>query len=599
MAKKKQAAKPAADPMTAVLATFRKRDATGFEDAWVGLEPTFQTRKSIKKWEEMSERGEEGENEYFLDDYMLGTQKRVAKAICAKYEKRRKKGDERCMFDRVELREELDQWGVRRMAMIFKWPKNGKTKYEPFKVRFTLDPETFEYSIKPVPVAWFYDPRFDGFMQEFLFDVPAEHGLTATIAHGGAQFSTSAKTYMTGSLLADDIATRLNHPELSLWVMDWPNPDDRAFRCTWPRFRACKDMIEKYWAGAFHPRAIGELTVEDVYLNRGFGPASDPPKGLMDAKQGPKGSGREVFQTNFAFGRAFRMAAQNIHPGYWQAAHPKAEGYRPDQIMRYSEMNANRLQIAGELHVKSGKVLDEEDVRDLDEVIDIDHLYMEASWEDRGQMGRTSGRDFIEALLLDIHAAKWLSLHPHVKIIDSLLQDQLMGDGEATVKKHGGAKALADLKKEARVSNAESSEGRVKSDWIEPETLLWAAWNVLPKGERAAIAEEIVSGFVERVEQAASVDPRRGRAGGDGDPMEWHRHRIHPALWEALDGWKGMKGPVKREFDAFTAKRKEYLGRRPVYSHLDGAPPWEPPKPKQAKAKNGKREKKERDTAQT
>src|SRR5437899_12518762 len=112
MAKKaKKAAQGAADPMTAVLATFRKRDATGFEDAWVGLEPTFQTKKSIKKWEEMSELGEEGENAYFLDDYMLGMQKRVAKAICARYEKRRKKGDERCMFERVELREELDQWG--------------------------------------------------------------------------------------------------------------------------------------------------------------------------------------------------------------------------------------------------------------------------------------------------------------------------------------------------------------------------------------------------------------------------------------------------------------------------------------------------------
>jgi hypothetical protein len=533
----------------------------------------------------MSELGEEGENAYFTDDYMLGTQKKVAKAIVAKYKARHKKGDERCMFERVDLQEELDQWGVRRMAMIFKWAKtrdeNGKkVKLEPFKVRLTLDPETFEYSIKPVPIAWFYDHRFAGFVEEFLFDVPMDHGLTATIAHGGGQFSTSAKSYMGGSLLADDIATRLNHPELSLWVMDWPNPDDRAFRSTWPRFRACKDMIAKYWEGAFHPKAIGELTVGDVYKDRGFGPAVDPPKGLMDAKKGPKGSARDVFLTNFAFGRAFRLIGQNVHPGYWQSAHPKAEGYRPDQIMRYSEMNANRLQIAGELHVKSGKVLDEEDVRDLDEKVDINHLYMEASWEDRGQMGRTSGRDFIEALLLDIHAAQWLAKHPRVKVIDSILQDQLLGDGEATVKKHGGQKALDKLKKEARVSNMEASDGRVKSDWIEPETLLWAAWNVLPKGEQAAIAEEIVSGFVERVENAASVDPRRGQPGGDGDPMEWHRHRIHPVLWDALDGWKGMRGPVKREFDAFKAREKDYLKRRPVYSHVDGRPPWETKKGK-------------------
>ena len=35
------------DPMTAVLATFRDPEATGFESAWVGMEPTFQSRKLI------------------------------------------------------------------------------------------------------------------------------------------------------------------------------------------------------------------------------------------------------------------------------------------------------------------------------------------------------------------------------------------------------------------------------------------------------------------------------------------------------------------------------------------------------------------------
>ena len=31
------------DPMTPVLTTFRNPEATDFTDAWVGLEPTFQT----------------------------------------------------------------------------------------------------------------------------------------------------------------------------------------------------------------------------------------------------------------------------------------------------------------------------------------------------------------------------------------------------------------------------------------------------------------------------------------------------------------------------------------------------------------------------
>ena len=32
-----------ADPMTEVLSTFRDPAATGWEHAWVGMEPTFET----------------------------------------------------------------------------------------------------------------------------------------------------------------------------------------------------------------------------------------------------------------------------------------------------------------------------------------------------------------------------------------------------------------------------------------------------------------------------------------------------------------------------------------------------------------------------
>src|SRR4029078_7993337 len=121
--------------------------------------------------------------------------------------------------------------------------------------------------------------------------------------------------------------------------------------------------------------------------------------------RGPAGSPREVFQTNFAFGQAVRMLAQNVHPGYWQSGHPHEEGYRPDQIMRYSEGNLNRLQIAGELHVKSGKVLNPERVVEVETPLSLELLYDECSWENRAQMSRTSARDFVEAVLLDIHHA--------------------------------------------------------------------------------------------------------------------------------------------------------------------------------------------------
>ena len=571
------------DPMTQVLATFRRQEATDWGNAWVGMEPTFQTKKSVRKWGKMAAK-QGGEDAYFTCSYMLKTQKKVAEAIQKKYEAKRKAGiHPSCMFARVKLDDDLDQWQVRRQNLLFHWPDD---QFEPFEVRFTLDPETFEYSIKPVPLAWFYDERFVNFLEEFLWQVPRDKGLTPSIAHGGAQFSLSAKTLMVGSLLADDIAYKLNHPELANWIMDWPNPDDRAFRATRPRFQAFRDILHHYWAGGFHPRAIGVLTAENAYLDRGFGPASSPPQGLM-SDQGPLGQAREVFQTNFAFGRAVRLQAQNVHPGYWQSAHPDEDGYRPDQIMRYSEGNLNRLQIAGEYHVKSGKVLDPEEVPELDAPLELALLTEECSWENRGQMSRTSARDFVEALLLDVHHAQYLQAHPHVSVKDSVLQDQLLGDAETTVQRHGDAATLARLHQEARRLNLEASRGRIKSDWIEPETLFWAAWKVLPAGEKAAIAREAVAGFVERVEQAATMDPRPEF---QRDPMEWHRHRIHPELWKAMEaagtphtqptplGGAGRgegHDPAGKELAAWQAKKDEYLARRPLFSQAGLTPPWE------------------------
>jgi len=555
--------------MTEALACFRDPQATGFEAAWVGMEPTFQSRKSVAKWHTMAEQPG-GEDAYFLDRYMLETQKRIAKAIKQKYDKHRAAGRSYCMFDSVERDDDLDQWQVRRQGLVFRWPDET---LEPFEVRVALDPETFEYSIKPVPLVWFYDDRFVAFLQHFIWMVPQKLGLSCSIAHGGGQFSLSAKTFLTGSLLADDIAYKASHPELATWIMDWPNPDDRAFRATKRRLSAFQSVVAAYWDGRFHPRLNGTLTAENAYLDRGFGPASRRDASLMDPQSGPTGTSRESFQTNFAFGRTVRLAAQSVDPGYWQSP-PNEVGYKPEQVMRYSEGNLNRLQIAGELHVKSGKVLDAARGPELECPLDFALLTTEASWENRAQMCRTSARDFVEALLLDAHHARYLQAHPRVSITASLQQDQILGDAEATLTRYGANAVLDRLHAEARLANLEASEGRIRSDRIEPEPLFWAAWYVLPPGERHAIAREAVGGFMERVHEAASMD---ARPNARSDPMEWHRHRIHPLLWKALEApGTDPNDPIQRQRSVWLARRRHYLARRPVWSQLKNhCAPWQ------------------------
>jgi hypothetical protein len=243
--------------------------------------------------------------------------------------------------------------------------------------------------------------------------------------------------------------------------------------------------------------------------------------------------------------------------------------------MRYGEGNLNRLQIVGELHVKSGKVLEAEKAPELDAPLELALLTTEASWENRAQMSRTSARDFVEALLLDVHHAQYLQTHPHVPVTGSLHQDQILSDAEETLNRYGSAATLARLHHEARALNLEASHGRMNTDWIEPETLFWAAWRVLPAGEKANLAHEAIGGFVEHVQQAAAMDPRPEAT---SDPMEWHRHRIHPLLWDALDGAQaggGPNDPVYKELKSWQAKRKEYLDRRPIFSQADLTPPWE------------------------
>jgi hypothetical protein len=177
--------------------------------------------------------------------------------------------------------------------------------------------------------------------------------------------------------------------------------------------------------------------------------------------------------------------------------------------------------------------------------------------------------------LLYVHSLRRLQQHPHVAVTESLLQDQILGDAEQTLRRYGGTATLDQLRRAARKINLDESRGRLNTDWIEPETLFWAAWRVLPAGERAAVAREVIGNFVAYVHEAAALDPRE--AARQRDPLEWHRHRIHPVLWQALvnSPSKGASDPVNRELTAWQAEQEKYLARRPVWSQLEGVlPPW-------------------------
>ena len=187
-------------------------------------------------------------------------------------------------------------------------------------------------------------------------------------------------------------------------------------------------------------------------------------------------------------------------------------------------------------------------------------------------MSRASAEDFVESVLLETHYAQWLLEHPHVAVQSSIAQDRILGDAEFTIQQRD-PKLLAKLRKAARAANLASSRGRIKSDFIEPETLFWAAWRVLNPGEQAEIALEAVTGFVERVENAATKDPRPRKS----EPMAAHRHRIHPCLWKALAAVPDAierDTALKHELRSFQENRKALLARRPMWSPTGARAPW-------------------------
>ncbi len=549
------------------------RVGDAFDDAWIGLEPTLQTKQCVTLFTEL----EDDDAAYFAHPHMQATVEAAGKAMAERYRAAKQQNEAWAFFDDVDDATYVDDWNLKAHRLTF----HLRGSSEPFEITFGMDPATFELAMKPLPLAWLYDERFVRFFDELVFHAPESIGLSTSLLNGGGQFHISAKTMLGGSLLCDDLAHRLSHPELATFILDWPNCDGRSFRATDKRFAAFVDVVDRYRQGCFHPGACGVPTVEAAYFDlwpRTPLSVPDARRDLMDDVTGPKGDAQAVFQTNFMFGRAIKEA-QRVHPGYWQLQHPKDDGYRPDQIMRYSETNLARLQIIGELHVKKDTPLRENEAFALDAPLHPKMLFNGASYELRAQSSRKDARDSVEAVLLEVHHWKWLRKHPKPKLSTSLLQDQLLKDAAQTLAKRAPS-TLAALQASAEQKNRALSLGRVRSAFVEPEDLFWAAYFAVSDVDRAAIAREAVMGFVERVANAASCDPRRDDAAvAARDPMDAHRHRVHPLLWKALAGDAESKRDtdvVGRQLRAFQADVDGHLARRPQWSQDESAvPPWE------------------------
>jgi hypothetical protein len=167
-----------------------------------------------------------GEDAYFRRSLHARTQARIANAIKRKFRKHRAAAQPTAMFARVERDDDLDQWQVRRQNLVFHWrmrmQNHSRCAFRSIRKRSNTASNRFR------------SPGFttsDSLRSSIISSgSSAEARPFVFIAHGGGQFSLSAKTFLTGSLLADDIAYKASHPELATWIMDWPNPDDRAFR---------------------------------------------------------------------------------------------------------------------------------------------------------------------------------------------------------------------------------------------------------------------------------------------------------------------------------------------------------------------------------
>src|SRR5258707_6608042 len=112
---------PNHDLKSPILGAYRPQEATVFADALVGMEPTFQNKKAVRKWEKLCAMPG-GEDGYFLDAYMLKTASKLAKAIKKSYEALRERRLPYSMFARVERKRDRDPWNVHRQILRFFWP---------------------------------------------------------------------------------------------------------------------------------------------------------------------------------------------------------------------------------------------------------------------------------------------------------------------------------------------------------------------------------------------------------------------------------------------------------------------------------------------
>jgi hypothetical protein len=254
------------------------------------------------------------------------------------------------------------------------------------------------------------------------------------------------------------------------------------------------------------------LTAENAYLDRGFGPASHRDASLMDRQSGPTGTSREVFQTNFAFGRTVRLAAQSIDPGYWQSP-PNEVGYKPEQVMRYSEGNLNRLQIAGELHVKSGNPRGSAGrTRMSARLRAADH---------RGELGEprrcahTSARLRRNAVVGCASRAICRLTRASARRV--VATGSILGDA-GHVGGYGANAVLDRLHAQARLANFEAS-GRIRSTASNRTAVLGAS--TYPSSEQHATHAKPAASWNGFIRPHPWTRPMAIRSDG------WHRHRIH------------------------------------------------------------------------
>jgi hypothetical protein len=585
------AAAPA--PLTSVLTAVRDPERAEWDCAWVALRPAFADGKLATLWQRQA-TAFGGEARFAGHKYVVGRQEALARRLLKKYRKALSQAEPFCLFSQVEYgnrRTKKPKPRDRRPAssapsLLFRCQGDDATEHE-LPVRIGLAEASLCLETGMVPLRWLYDPRFVQFLHVLAWATPLALGLLPTMARGGGGFAVSAKTYLQGSLVADELADRFNHPELACWTMDWPRSDSRSFRATRPRRAAFARILAQYWDGAFHPRAAAPLLVENAFLDRGFAPTCEPPEGLMSKETGgagPLGTLEEAFQTNFAFGRAARQLAHNIHPGGWQGAPPPGSRHPSPANIDHGEAALTHLRIVGELYDGGGAAGgDRRPIPDFAAPLQQSLLDLRAAWDHRAHYGRTSAQDYVEAVLLEVHRARYLQHHPCVQPKASLLQDQLLAEAEDTIVRHGGSDRLDRLRSQARGHNLQVSRGRIHSDFIEPEVLFWEAWHCLSPGEQAAIAREVVRQFCEWVQEAATCDPRApdlSRSDPPYDPLAWHRHRIHPILWQRIEQdmvvhASANKDPVLRELRRFREREALYLARRPTFD-LAGRPgPWE------------------------